>query len=118
LQVEDYDEEDSNRHGNTNDRRSESRLERRRNDEVVDSYDYYGDQQEDEDHNNHHPNHAYAQNTKKPKHQGVISGEQIIEQSDVKKVTQNSNKKKTQIEVLDEETPMEYYTPEDDMGRG
>jgi hypothetical protein len=45
------------------------------------------------------------------KHHGVISGEQIIEQSDVKKVTQNSNKKKTQIEVLDEETPIEYYTP-------
>jgi hypothetical protein len=50
--VEDYDEEDSNRHhGNTADRRSESRLERRRNDEVVDSYDYYGDNQDDEDQN-------------------------------------------------------------------
>ena len=44
LQVEDYDEDDSNRqHAKAADRRSESRLERRRNDEVVDSYDYYGD---------------------------------------------------------------------------
>lgn len=49
LHVEDYDEEDSNRHGNNADRRSESRLERRRNDEVVDSYDYYGDIQEEDE---------------------------------------------------------------------
>lgn len=110
LQIEDYDEEESNRHGNPTDRRSESRLERRRNDEVVDSYDYYGDQQEEED------QITYTSNQKaKPKQHGVISGEQIIEQSDVNKVTQNS-KKKTQIEVLDDDTHIDYYTPQDEDG--
>jgi len=37
--MEDYDESDDN-----HDRRTESRLEKRRNNEVVDSYDYYGNQ--------------------------------------------------------------------------
>ena len=47
---------------------------------------------------------------------GVISGEQIIEQSEVKRVAalnmSNQNKKKTNIEVLDDERPIAQYYEE------
>jgi hypothetical protein len=46
MKVEDYDRSSDKQR---NDRRTESRLERRRGDEVVDSYQYYGEVRDSED---------------------------------------------------------------------
>ena len=89
LQVEDYDEGSQDKQ----DRRTESRLERRRNDDApANNYKYYEEEEVEQKQLNEGG--------------GVISGEQIIEQSDGKKT---ASKKKTNIEVLDDERPIEQY---------
>jgi hypothetical protein len=68
---------------------------------VVDSYEYYGQHVEHESESDEE--NAYI-NRKKVAANGVISGEQIIENSEKKKAQQvKGSNKKTNIEVLDEE---------------
>jgi hypothetical protein len=69
----------------------------------VDSYQYYGEGQEDDDQESGRRGRAAKVGG------GVISGEQIIEQSDAKRGGQlntSQNKKKTHVEVLDDERPI------------